>query len=325
MRKTVRLIILRLFAALLLGCLMFACANIGNPNGGPYDEDPPKFIGSKPEMNKLNFQGKKIEIFFDEFIAIDNPSENVIVTPPQLQSPTIMALGKKVSVELKDSLKDNTTYTIDFTSSISDNNEKNVLENFNFAFSTGDVLDTLRISGVLLNAADLEPIQNVLVGIHNDLSDTAFTTTPFLRASKTDDRGRFVIHNVAPGPYHLFALEDNNRNYAYDKANNESIAFLDSIVFPFAERAMVPDTLWRDSITYDTIMMVEKTIFYPNNLNLWLFTDSVMPKQRMLRPDRPQDYIFTLKFNAPVDTLIDPVPLNFEPAEIGRASCRERV
>ena len=315
MRNTVRLIFLRLFAALLSGCLTFACANMGNPNGGPYDEDPPRFIGSNPEINRLNFKGKKIEVFFDEFIAIENPSENVIVTPPQLQSPTIMALGKKVTVELKDTLKENTTYTIDFTSSISDNNEKNVLENFSFAFSTGDVLDTLRISGVLLNAADLEPVQKALVGIHNDLSDTTFTTTPFLRASKTDERGRFVIHNVAPGSYHLFALEDNNRNYAYDKDNNESLAFLDSIVIPYAERMMVPDTMWRDSISYDTIMMVERTIFYPEDLNLWLFTDSVTPRQRMLRPERPQDYIFTLKFNAPVDTLIDPVPLNFEPAD----------
>jgi len=294
---------------------MFACANIGNPNGGPYDEDPPKFIGSKPEMNQLNFKGKKIEISFDEFITIENPSENVIVTPPQLQNPAIMTLGKKISVELKDTLKENTTYTIDFTSSISDNNEKNILENFSFAFSTGDVLDTLRISGILLNAADLEPVQKVLVGIHNDLSDTAFATTPFLRTSRTDDRGRFVIHNIAPGSYHLFALEDNNRNYSYDKANNESIAFLDSIVIPYSDREMVPDTIWRDSIAYDTIKMVERTMYYPKDLNLWFFTDSVTPRQRMLRPDRPQDYIFTLKFNAPVDTLIDPVPLNFEPAD----------
>ena len=315
MTNNIRYISLRLFAALLLACLTFACANVGNPNGGPYDPDPPKFIGSKPAMNQLNFKGNKIEVIFDEYISVENPSENVIVTPPQKQNPTIMALGKKVLVELKDTLKENTTYTIDFTSSISDNNEKNVLENFSFAFSTGDVLDTLRISGVLLNAADLEPMQKVLVGIHNDLSDTAFTATPFLRTSKTDDRGRFVIHNVAPGSYHLFALEDNNRNYIYDKTNNESLAFLDSIVFPYAERAMVPDTMWRDTINYDTIMMVEKTVFYPNDLNLWLFNDSVTPKQRMLRPERPQDYIFTLKFNAPVDTLIDPVPLNFEPAD----------
>ncbi|MDR1524040.1 MAG: Ig-like domain-containing protein [Tannerella sp.] len=315
MKHKVRYIILRLPAAFLLFSIMFACANIGNPNGGPYDEEPPKFVGSKPDANQLNFKGKKIEIFFDEYITLESPSENVIVTPPQKQIPFVQAVGKKILVELKDTLKENTTYTVDFTSSISDNNEKNVFENFSFAFSTGDVLDTLQVSGVLINAEDLEPVQRALVGIHSDLSDTAFTATPFLRTSKTDERGRFIIHNISPGSYHLFALEDKNRNYAYDKNNNEPLAFLDSIIIPTCERGLVPDTVWRDSICYDTVRMVEKTLFYPNDLKLWFFTDSVTPRQRMLRPERPQDYIFTLKFNAPADTFPVPVPLNFEPRD----------
>ncbi|MDR0575499.1 MAG: Ig-like domain-containing protein [Tannerella sp.] len=315
MKKTFRYIILRLPAMLLLSCILFACANIGNPNGGPYDEDPPRFIGSKPAANQLNFKGKKIEIFFDEYITIDNPSENVIITPPQKQSPSIQAVGKKAMVELRDTLKENTTYTIDFTSSIVDNNEKNALDNFSFAFSTGDVLDTLRISGTLISAEDLEPVQKVLVGIHNDLSDTAFTKTPLLRTSKTDERGRFVIHNVSPGSYHAFALEDKNRNYSYDKNNDESLAFLDSIVVPTFERAMVPDTIWKDTITVDTVLMVEKTLFYPNDLILWYFKDSIVPKQRMFRPERSKEHIFTLKFNAPMDTFPKPVPLNFEPTD----------
>ena len=316
MRNTIRYIVLRLSAVLILSGILFSCANIGNPNGGPYDDDPPKFVSSKPAMNQLNFKGKKIEVLFDEYVTVDNPSENVIVTPPQKQSPVIMGMGKKVTVELKDTLIENTTYTIDFTSSISDSNEKNALENFSFAFSTGDVLDTLSISGVLINAEDLEPVQKMLVGIHNNLSDTAFTKTPFLRTSKTDERGRFIIHNVAPGSYSVFALEDKNRNYAYDKNNDESLAFLDSIVIPTFERAMVPDTIWKDTITVDTVMLVERTLFYPNDLVLWYFNDSITPRQRMLRPDRPQDYIFTLKFNAPMtDTLPVPVPLNFEPAD----------
>jgi hypothetical protein len=306
---------LRLPAMFLLFYMMFACANIGNPNGGPYDEDPPKFVASKPTVNQLHFKGKKIEVFFDEYITLESPSENVIITPPQKQNPFIQGVGKKVVVELKDTLKENTTYTIDFTSSITDNNEKNVLENFSFAFSTGDVLDTLQISGTLINAEDLEPAQHMLVGIHNDLSDTAFTKTPFLRTSKTDERGRFIIHNVSPGAYHLFAVEDKNRNYAYDKNNDEALAFFDSIIVPTCERSMVPDTIWRDTITCDTVLMVEKTLFYPNDLILWFSKDSVAPRQRLLRPERPQDYIFTLKFNAPMDTFPVPVPLNFEPRD----------
>ena len=315
MRNIIRYIILRLPAVFILSSLLFACANIGNPNGGPYDEDPPKFVGSKPAMNQLNFKGKKIEILFDEYIAIDNPGENVIVTPPQKQSPIIMGVGKKATVELKDTLIEDITYTIDFTSSIADITENNVLKNFSFAFSTGDVLDTMQISGVLLSADNLEPVQKMLVGIHSDLSDTAFTKKPFLRTSKTDDRGQFIIHNVAPGTYSVFGLEDKNRNYAYDKNNDESLAFLDSTVVPTWERVMVPDTIWKDTITVDTVIMVERTKFYPNDLVLWFFKDSITPRQRMLRPDRAQEHIFTLKFNAPMDTFPTPVPLNFEPAD----------
>jgi uncharacterized protein (DUF2141 family) len=276
-------------------------------------------VGSKPAINQLNFKGKKIEVIFDEFINIDNPSENVIVTPPQKQSPVIQTVGKKVNVELKDTLKENTTYTIDFTGSISDNNEKNVLENFAFAFSTGDELDTLQISGTLYDARDLEPVPKVMVGIHSDLSDTAFTTTPFLRTSKTDERGRFVIHNIKPGNYHLFALEDKNRNYAYDKNNDEALAFFDSIITPTCERKIVADSIWKDTIInkidtiiFDSIAMVEKTLFYPNDLKLRYFRDSITPRQRMMRPERPQPYIFTLKFNAPLDTFPYPTPLNFD-------------
>jgi uncharacterized protein (DUF2141 family) len=302
-----------LLAALMLLLLIFSCANIGNPNGGPYDEDPPKYVSSKPAINQLNFKGKVIEVLFDEFINIDNPSENVIVTPPQKQNPIVQALGKKVRIELKDTLKENTAYTIDFTSSISDNNEKNVLENYSFAFSTGDILDTMQISGRLLDAENLEPVGKIVIGIHSDLSDTAFTKTPFLRASKSDEQGRFVIHNITPGEYHVFGVEDKNRNYAYDKNGDESLAFLDSIISPYAKREMVPDTIWKDTITVDTVKMVEKTIFYPNDLILWLFKDSIAPRQRMLRPDRPQEYIITLRFNAPLDTFPKPEPLNFEP------------
>jgi len=315
MKKRVGNYNLRLQAVVLLSYSLFACANIGNPNGGPYDEKPPQYVSSKPAMNQLNFKGNKIEIWFDEYISIDNPSENVIVTPPQTQAPIIQAVGKKITVELRDTLLEETTYTIDFTSSIVDNNEKNALENFSFAFSTGDVLDTLQISGIVINAEDLEPVQKMLVGIHRDLSDTAFTKTPFLRTSKTDERGRFNIKNIAPGAYRVFALEDKNRNYAYDKNNNEGLAFLDTIVEPYCERATVADTIWKDSITVDTVMMVERTLFYPNDLVLWFFKDSIPPRQRMLRPERSKEHIITLKFNAPMDTFPKPVPLNFEPAD----------
>ena len=110
----------RLLYGMLLLTVIYSCANIGSPNGGPYDETPPKFVSSTPVPNQINYTGKKIEILFDELIQIEKPSENVIITPPQMELPVIRSAGKKAVIELKDTLKPNTTYTIDFTNSIAE-------------------------------------------------------------------------------------------------------------------------------------------------------------------------------------------------------------
>ena len=124
-----------------LPVLFPSCASIGSPTGGPFDTIPPVFVRSKPDPNSINFNGNKIELLFDEYISIDKPTEKVIITPPQNRMPAIKPIGKKITVELKDSLISNTTYTFDFTNAIVDNNEKNALEGFSFAFSTGDIID----------------------------------------------------------------------------------------------------------------------------------------------------------------------------------------
>ncbi|MDR1937176.1 MAG: Ig-like domain-containing protein, partial [Tannerellaceae bacterium] len=234
------------FIGLLLLALVYSCANIGMPNGGPYDELPPKFVSSKPAPSQLNYKGKTIEILFDELIQIDKPTENVIITPPQKQLPVIRPSGRKAVVELKDTLLENTTYTVDFTNSISDNNEKNVLENFSFAFSTGDVLDSLEVSGYLLNAENLEPMPGITIGLHKNLDDTAFVKEVFMRTSRTNDRGKFVIRNIAPGTYRIFALNDKNRDYKFDQPGEE-IAFCDSLIVPTFEFTTRQDTLWKDT------------------------------------------------------------------------------
>ncbi|MDH6305913.1 hypothetical protein M2459_002700 [Parabacteroides sp. PF5-5] len=293
--------------------LIYSCANVGTPNGGPYDEDPPKFISSTPTPNQVNYKGKKVEILFDELIQLDKPSENVIVTPPQLQMPVVRAAGKKVTVELKDTLKDNTTYTVDFTNSIADNNEKNVFENFTFAFSTGDVIDSLEVSGYLLNAENLEPMQGITIGLHNNLEDTAFTKEPFIRTSRTNEKGKFVIRNIAPGTYRIFALNDVNRDYKFDQAG-EDIAFCDSLIIPTFEFTSRQDTLWKDTLTIDTIKTVHYTRFMPDDIELRLFKED-FKRQYILRPERQQENMFTLRFNAELDTMPHPIPLNFTPAQ----------
>lgn len=314
MRKTHRYIPL-LRAGLAWGCtvMLYACANIGNPNGGPYDELPPKFVSSMPVPNSINYKGQKVEILFDELIQLDNPSENVIITPPQREMPIIRTAGKKVQVELLDSLKENMTYTIDFTNSIADNNEKNVLENFTFAFSTGDVIDSLELSGTVLNAENLEPMPGISIGLHSNLADSAFRTLPFDRTSRTNDKGQFTVRNIKPGKYRVYALNDVNRDYKFDQPG-EDIAFLDSVFVPTFTMATRQDTLWKDSLTIDTIRTIQYTRFLPDDIALRLFKEK-FERQYMTRPERPDEHRFVLHFNAPLDTVPLPVPLNFEPVQ----------
>jgi len=273
-----------------------SCASIGNPTGGAYDTIPPVFIRSKPAPNSTHFRGKRIDLFFDEYISIDKPSDKVIITPPQTKMPTIQSIGKKISIELKDSLIDNTTYTFDFTDGIVDNNEKNAIEGFTYAISTGDVVDSLVISGLLLNAENLEPMPNIMVGLHSNLADSAFTTVPFLRTSKTNDRGQFWIRNVTPGSYKLFALNDLNRNYKYDPGKEE-IAFYDSLITPGFVPAIRMDTVRRDSLTIDTIKEVHYNRFIPDDINLFLFKEKA-EKQFLSKFERPMDRQLIFRFNS---------------------------
>jgi hypothetical protein len=286
----------------LLACGFYACASMGNPAGGDYDLEPPKFNGSDPQPNTIRFDKNKITLSFDEYISIEKPSEKVIITPPQKKAPVIKAVGKKITVELKDSLIPNTTYTFDFTNGIADNNEKNTIEGFTFAFSTGDVVDSLVISGLLLNAENLEPMPNVMVGIHSDLSDTAFTTLPFLRTSQTNEIGRFWIRNIAPGTYRLFALNDMNRDFKFDQPG-EAIAFDNTLIMPSFEPAVRMDTLWKDSLTVDTIKEVHYTRFTPDDIVLRLFKED-FNLQYLSKTERINPRQFVMDFNS--DTGLPP-------------------
>ena len=293
-------------------CCLYACASIGSPGGGVYDLAPPRFASSTPEPDAIGYNKNKIEIIFDELITLEKPSEKIIVTPPQKQNPIIRAQGKKIKVELKDSLWPNTTYTIDFTDAIADNNEKNVLEGFSFAFSTGETMDSLIIAGRLLNAENLEPMPNILIGLHTNLEDSAFVTEIFRRTTKTSDRGEFRIRNVSPGTYRIYALNDINRDYKFDQPG-EAIAFYDSLVIPTFRHDVRLDTIWKDTtkIEIDTIKEISYTHFLPDDITLFLFQENFV-RQYMTRPERNEAHKFTFPFNAPVSSLPTVTLLNRE-------------
>lgn len=288
-----------LFLALTAIVVLYACANMAAPTGGAYDVDPPVVRRSTPGFNSLNSSPGKIEIEFDENIKIKTPNEKVIITPPQQNMPVIRSVGRKAVVELRDELLPNTTYTIDFTDAIVDNNEENPLENFVFSFSTGDQLDTLSISGKVLAASDLEPVTGIYVGIHSDFDDTVFTRVPFERISRTDSRGRFTVRGMAPGRYKVYALNDLNRDYRYDNPQ-EAIAFLDSVIVPSTIPAVRQDTLFRDSLTIDTIRTVHFTRFLPDDLLLRSFLADFQRKY-LQQHERPEPYRLLLRFAAPAD------------------------
>lgn len=285
------------------------CASIGNPDGGPYDETPPVFVGSTPARGALNVKDGKVTLSFDEYVKLEKASEKIVVSPPQVQQPIIKTSGKKISVSIEDTLKPNTTYTIDFNDAIVDNNEGNPLGNFAFAFSTGEVIDTLAVSGTVLDAQNLEPVQGMLVGLHEELDDSAFTTLPFVRVSRTDAEGRFTIRGIAPGSYRAYALKDMNQNFRFDQ-KSEAIGWLDSLVVPRTEVRMEPDTTWIDSLTIDTVRILPVTHYLPEDLVLLTFTEE--PTFRYLvKNERTALNKFTLIFSTPSDTLPLIEPLNF--------------
>jgi uncharacterized protein (DUF2141 family) len=289
--------------------LLYSCASIGRPEGGPIDELPPRFVTSTPQAGALNNTRKRVSIEFDEYIKLDKPGEKVIISPPQVQMPEIKTNGKRVVIHLVDSLKPNTTYTIDFSDAIQDNNEGNPLPNFGFTFSTGSVIDSMQVSGTVLNASNLEPIKGMQVGLYADLSDTVFRHKPFERVGRTDSRGRFTIRGIAPGRYRLYALQDVDQNYFYSQPV-EAIAFDDSLVVPSMEGRTRMDTLWRDTITIDTIIERGYTHYLPDDLLLRSFKERYF-SQRLLKSERLEPHLFTLYFTAPADTLPLLKGLNF--------------
>ena len=284
-----------LWLPLLAALAVASCAKMGQPDGGWYDETPPVIVRTTPQDKGVNVKQKKISIYFDEYIKVDNPTEKVVISPPQIEQAEIAASGKKIVVELKDTLKPNTTYTVDFSDAITDNNENNPLGNYTYTFSTGDHIDTMEVAGYVLDAQSLEPIKGILVGLYSNLSDTIFTKEPMLRVSRTDSRGKFVIKGVAPGDYRIYALQDADNNYIFNQ-KSEQIAFTHDIITPTSMPDIRQDTIWRDSLRIDSIVRVGYTHFLPDDIVLRAFTE-VQTNRYLVKTERTEPDHFTMFFS----------------------------
>ena len=319
MKQTFKIFSLVIFSILTI----LGCANRGRgPQGGPKDTTPPKLLKCTPENGSTNVSSNKIHLTFDEIVLVQSTFEKVVISPPQTNMAIIKASGHKVNVELQDSLKANTTYTIDFTTSIVDNNERNELDGLTFSFATGDFIDTLKLSGTIIDSETLNPIPNLIVGIHRNLNDTAFVSIPFDRITKTNNEGKFTINNISEGQYHVFALADIGSNYYFD-IPTEQIAFDDSVYTPICTTEITYDTISHyaiiDSVNnivdstqlvIDSIVTKYNHTYTPDDVILFAFTEK-SNRQYLSKSARTERHKLTLEFGNTCDTLPILKPLNF--------------
>lgn len=289
-----------------LALMVAACASIGRPEGGPRDETPPEFVRSNPSPGSVNINRSKVDIFFDENIKLEDIANKLVISPAQKQNPAVSSNGRRVSVELRDSLKDSTTYTFDFSDAIRDLNEGNILDGFALDFSTGPTIDTLRISGMVFEARNLEPAQNMVVGVYSNLTDTSLTHMPLERVAKTNQYGQFTIRNLKPGTYHIFAIDDRNRDWHWDRSEN--IAFSDITVTPTVEPVEVTDTLVASDGT-DSIVARTAYHYMPDDILLTWFNENYRP-QYLRDYERTDNRRATFKFGATSDSLPDITVIN---------------
>lgn len=298
-----------MFVTVLLLC---RCANVVSPSGGPKDVAPPVAVETSPKNNSTNFKGKTIHITFDEFVTLNNPSNNVLISPPMNKKPNFHTSGKTLIIKFEEPLKPETTYSINFGEAIKDLHEGNVFGGYNFIFSTGEKIDSLSLKGKVISASTLKPSANFFVGLYSSDNDTiTLDSLPcFMKpdyVTLTDKEGNFQFSGLADNEYLIFTLKDNNSNMIFDLPNEE-IGFYPDLVRPyFIENELVKDTIKTlDSIQNDTITEVKtvtdvKKAEYPSyELFSFVQEDSV---QKIFKKEIVEDGLFRFVFRYPAENV----------------------
>jgi hypothetical protein len=315
-----------IFAAISVLFLYRGCAKIGSPMGGPKDETPPRVIRSIPDNYSIQFDEKRIEIEFDEYIQLKNINQELVVSPPQKEKPIVRLRNKTMIIDLKETLLDSTTYTLNFGQAIADNNESNLLENYQFVFSTGSFVDSLSISGLILNAFDMKPSEEPITIM---LYDNFYDSIPYkdipMYIGKSTKKGYFEINNLKADTFKVFALKDKNYNLIYDLADEE-IAFLDTTLILSAEliRTLL-DSIKSDSLIInetDSLIaplqdtLIQDTLTFPKrekysvSFELFVFKEDNKP-QYLSGTNRKNQKRMEFYFNRPLIDSLHIEPLNF--------------
>jgi hypothetical protein len=263
--------------------LLAACAQVVTPDGGAKDATAPHVVRYAPDSAATNFRGKKIVITFDEYVQLTDLNKQLIISPSVRRRPEITIRKKDIVIEFKDTLEANTTYSISFGKAIRDITENNALDNFRYVFSTGPYIDSLQLSGTVVNAQTLRGEKNVLVMLYRDPKDSVVYKQKPYYYTRTDDNGNYVITNLAAASYKIFALDDQGEDYLYN-SSEERIAFPDSLL-----------TLGSDRDSVRLMMFRERS-----------------PKQFLVKAEQPGPGRVRIVYNRPVEdfqvTFADPLP-----------------
>lgn len=295
---------LLLAGAALIAILVHSCANRGYPEGGPKDTTPPEVILENPASFTKNFDKKRVHVYFNEYVQLKEINEKFIISPPQKKKPKPRLKGKYIQVDFVDTLRPNTTYSLDFADAIVDNNEGNPLGYYRYVFSTGNVIDSLELSGNVVNAESGEPMLNTYVFLYENHADS----TPILQIpnyiARTDSSGFFRLTNLRDTTYRIVAVDDANRDYKF-APEAEMVAFIDSVIRPVVIPTYRTDTIvridtiiGRDTITSDSIFTTKYLAYGPNNLYLRIFQEE-LTQLYMTNDDRKERERLDFTFSIP--------------------------
>lgn len=220
---------MKLIHCIILAALLSSCGQQVAPTGGPRDSIPPKLVAALPEYGAKNFKGNKITLVFDEYITLDNPYEKLTYSPTPKINPNAEGKLKTITVKLKDTLEENTTYSIDFGEAIKDINENNILKNFTYTFSTGTYIDSSYFTGKVIIAETGKVDSTMIAVLHRNMDDSAVAKEKPRYYTRLKGDGSFIFRNLRPGEYNVYAIKDADGGKKYDQSS-ELIAFLNSPV-----------------------------------------------------------------------------------------------
>lgn len=255
---------------LFLSIIIANCAKRSRPTGGPKDETPPILEKATPAENTTNFKAKEIKIVFDEYVKLKDINKQLVISPPMKNKPIIYPAGtpsKFIKITILDTLKENTTYTFNFGQSIEDNNEGNALKNFKYVFSTGDYIDSLKVSGTVKDAFNDkvdEDVSILLYEMNEQFNDSTIYKEKPLYVGNSLDTTVWQIDNIKAGKYKLIALKDNRKDYIFN-SGEDKIGFLEKEI-----------TIPQDSVNNELVLFKETPTYRLNrpseeSKNRWLF------------------------------------------------------